>query len=190
VRGRRSTEAGTGVGDASRPATSPPLGAGKAETWEFDATEETPRPGALGAPPIVAVGIAAPASPTAAAELSAPAPPEKPEPAARPRSEPAAPTELAAPAERSAPIRVISMKDRTGPRPVVDEARPPLHVQLRAMAEVTGIPNTPNSLGRLAPPRDARQARWRRRRANLAWALVALALAAGIALAIWLIAGR
>jgi hypothetical protein len=45
-------------------------------------------------------------------------------------------------------------------------------------------------MGRLAPPRDPREARARRVRSNLWWAAVALALACVITLAIWWIAGR
>jgi len=100
------------------------------------------------------------------------------------------PTELVAPPERSEPIRVISMKDRAdASAPRNAPPRAPLHVQLRAMADVAGLRDTP-AFGNLAPPRDPRQARNRRRRANLAWAGVAVALACGISLAIWLIAGR
>ncbi|HMG52181.1 MAG TPA: hypothetical protein VK601_01840 [Kofleriaceae bacterium] len=100
------------------------------------------------------------------------------------------PTELVARPERSEPIRVFSMKDRTeAARPHSDEPRAPLHVQLRAMADVAGLRDTP-AFGHLAPPRDPRQARNRRRRANVAWAGVAVVLACGISLVIWLIAGR
>jgi hypothetical protein len=100
--------------------------------------------------------------------------------------EPGAPTELAPP-ERSEPIRVFSMKDRTAPQRRPDAQRPPLHVQLRSLAEVARRNDTP--VGRLAPPRDPRQARARRLRGNLGWACVALGLAAAISLAIWLAAG-
>jgi hypothetical protein len=104
--------------------------------------------------------------------------------------EQATPTAQMTRPERSEPLRVISMKDQaqaTAARAA--EPRVPLHVQLRTMAEVAGV-HEPAGLGRLAPPHDARQARIRRRRANLAWACVAVALAGGISLAIWLIAGR
>ena len=101
------------------------------------------------------------------------------------------PTELVARPERSEPIRVFSMKDQTeAARPHRDEPRAPLHVQLRAMADVAGLCEPQAGLGRLAPPRDPRQARQRRRRANVAWAGVAVVLACGISLVIWLIAGR
>lgn len=92
-------------------------------------------------------------------------------------------------AERSEPIRVISMKqvaaDRESTAP-----RAPLHVQLRSMAEIAGVHSPNKQLGRLAPPRDPRQVRARRRRADLAWAGLAIVLAAAISLAIWLLAGR
>jgi len=111
--------------------------------------------------------------------------------------EQATPTELTARPERSEPIavqpsepfRVISMKDQAEARAAA-EPRVPLHVQLRTMAEVAGMHESSAGLGHLAPPRDPRRVRQRHRRANLAWAAVAIALAGGIALAIWLIAGR
>jgi hypothetical protein len=95
--------------------------------------------------------------------------------------------------ERCEPIRVISMKDRadaSAPRNPPDQPRVPLHVQLRSLAEVAGLQDPPAGLGHLAPPRDPRQARKRRQRANVAWGCVALVLACGISLAIWLVAGR
>jgi hypothetical protein len=104
--------------------------------------------------------------------------------------EQATPTELTARPERSEPLRVISMKDPAeGAVQRTAAPRVPLHVQLRTMAEVAGV-HEPAGLGRLAPPHDPRHARMRRRRANLAWACLAVALAGGISLAIWLIAGR
>lgn len=96
------------------------------------------------------------------------------------------------PVEPGEPLRVISMKDQAdaGGPGAAAEPRVPLHVQLRTMAEVAGLHESAAGLGHLAPPHDPRRARDRRRRANLAWACVAIALAGGIALAIWLIAGR
>jgi len=92
--------------------------------------------------------------------------------------------------ERSEPIRVISMKDHEASKPRAEEPRVPLHVQLRSMAEVAGLHDAPVGLGNFAPPRDARQARARRLRANVVWACVAIGLACAISLAIWFIAGR
>jgi hypothetical protein len=138
----------------------------RTDTWELDATQVTPRPG------------------TAPIERST----TSFDP--RPPIEQGTPTELTARPERSEPIRMISMKDRATGRPPPSEPRVPLHVQLRSMAEVAGVHEPGCGLGRLAPPRDPRQARARRRRANLAWACVAIALACGITLAIWLVAGR
>jgi len=93
--------------------------------------------------------------------------------------------------ERSEPIRVISMKDHgEAPKPRSEDPRVPLHVQLRSMAEVAGLHDAPVGLGNLAPPRDPRQARARRLRANVVWAGVAIVLACAIALAIWFVAGR
>jgi hypothetical protein len=95
-------------------------------------------------------------------------------------------------AERSEPIRVISMKDRAeAQRRPTEEMQVPRQVQLRSLAEVSRRrADTPVGLGHLAPPRDPREVRARRMRANLWWACVALGLAAAIALAIWLVAGR
>ncbi|HEY0482975.1 MAG TPA: hypothetical protein VGD37_35880 [Kofleriaceae bacterium] len=141
------------------------------DTWELDATQVTPRPDAgAGAAPV---------------ERSTPTSVDP-----RPPIEQGTPTELIARPERSEPMRVISMKDRATGRPPPSEPRVPLHVQLRSMAEVAGVHEPACALGRLAPPRDPRQARARRRRANFAWACVAIALACGISLAIWLVAGR
>ena len=84
------------------------------------------------------------------------------------------------------------MKDRAGDKPRGDatpKLRIPLHVQLRSMAEVAGVHESPR-LGNLAPPHDPRRARARRLRGNLAWACVAIALASAISLAIWFLAGR
>jgi hypothetical protein len=98
---------------------------------------------------------------------------------------------VAAAAERSEPIRVFSMKDHTEVQQRrSEEHRVPLHVQLRSLAEVSGRNDTPVGLGRLAPPRDPRQARARRWRDNVVWACVAIVLATVIAVVVWLIAGR
>lgn len=91
--------------------------------------------------------------------------------------------------ERSEPIQMISMKNRAASEPRA-EPRVPLHVQLRSMADVAGTRTPAAGLGRLAPPRDALQARKRRQRDNVVWACVAIVLACGISLGIWLIAGR
>jgi hypothetical protein len=94
-------------------------------------------------------------------------------------------------AERSEPIRVISMKNRPDTDRPRDPERAPLQVKLRSMAEVAGRRNTPAAgLGHLAPPRDPREVRARRMRANVVWACVAIGLACAITLAIWLLAGR
>jgi hypothetical protein len=187
-RSRRSTQEGTGVFDPERRrallGTPPgavmtaPGAAPQGESWEL-VTEVTPRP--------IPVEQATPTR----LDTLVPVPPIP--------VEQATPTELTARPERSEPIaaippsgplRVISMKDQAegrAPR-VPAEPRVPLHVQLRTMAEAAGV-HEPGGLGRLAPPHDPRQARMRRRRANLAWACLAVALAGGISLAIRLIAG-
>jgi len=136
------------------------------ESFELDATEVTPMPG------------------HAQVEQATPThvDPARPEPG----------VPVAHGALRSEPIRVISMKDHAeAPKPRNDEQRVPLHVQLRSIAEVAGIHDTPaGGLGHLAPPRDPRQARARRRRDNALWGCVAIALACAIMLAVWLVAGR
>lgn len=172
MRPKRSTEGGTGVSETPRPGLgTPPAGAAVApssrggESWEA-ATEVAPLP---------AVQVT---------------PPEVSEAPSVPCVEQATPTEVTARAEPSEPIRMISMKDRTAAAPPRDEPRAPLHVQLRSLAQVSSMRTPPGGLGRLAPPLDPDQARRRRHRANAAWACLAIALACGISLAIWLVAGR
>jgi hypothetical protein len=195
-RSRRSTQEGTGVYDPERRRAllgTPPHGAAmtapgaaRGESWEL-VTDVAPRPVPVEQATPTRIDTPVPVPPAAVLAPLAGA------------AEQATPTELTARFERSEPIaaappseplRAISMKDRAEGRtraPV--EQRVPLHVQLRAIAEVAGV-HEAAGLGRLAPPHDPRQARSRRRRANLAWAGVAVALAAGISIAIWLIAGR
>jgi hypothetical protein len=154
--------------------------ASAAESWEYDATEVTPRPGAQAAADAVAQVVQSLEQPTPT-RIDTPVPIDQ-----------ATPTELMARPERSEPIRVISMKQRAESQPRGDATprpRVPLHVQLRSMAEVAGI-HEASDLGRLAPPHDPRRARARRRRDAVVWACVAIALASGIAFAIWLVAGR
>ncbi|HEU4735185.1 MAG TPA: hypothetical protein VFT22_45150 [Kofleriaceae bacterium] len=142
---------------------------GHTEPFELDVTEVTPMPGR-----------------TLEWET-----PTQIDPAPAPPDAPAVPKALARGAERSEPIRVISMKDQAEPRASRDgEPRVPLHVQLRSIAEVAGLHDQAADLGKLAPPRDPREARARRRRDDLIWVGAAVVLAGLITLAIWLIAGR
>jgi len=172
ARSRRPTQEGVGAASPERrrallgtpshgAVVSPPGAASQGESWEL-ITEVTPRP--------IPVEQATPTELTARPECS--------EPTAVPPGE---------------PLRVISMKAQAeagaARAALAGEPRVPLHVQLRTMAEVAGV-HASGGLGRLAPPRDPRQALLRRRRANLAWACIAVVLAGGISLAIWLIAGR
>jgi len=175
------------LGTPPRGAAMTAPGAAQGESWEL-VTEVVPRPVPVEQAPPMRIDTPVPAAPAAVRAPLAGA------------AEQATPTEVTARLERSEPIaavppgeplRVFSMKDQAAgamPRATA-EPRVPLHVQLRTMAEVAGV-HEPAGLGRLAPPRDPRQARMRRRRANFAWACLAVALAGGISLAIWLIAGR
>lgn len=192
VRSKRSTQEGTGVCNpeqrrallgtpprgAAMTAPGAPGAASRGESWEL-ATEVGPRP-----------VLRIPVEQETPTRIDTSGPAEAVVAALAGEAEQATPTELTARPERSEPVRVISMKHQAeaGPR-APEEPRVPLHVQLRAIAEAAGVHGTAG-LGRLAPPHDPRQARKRRRRANLAWAGVAVALAAGISIAIWLIAGR
>lgn len=88
-------------------------------------------------------------------------------------------------AARSEPIRVISMKEPS--EPVRMPERPPPKVKLRAIAELA---KPPPPQGRLAPPRDGREARARQQRKNVLWVLGGLVLAVAIAATVWLVAGR
>ncbi|HEY0990595.1 MAG TPA: hypothetical protein VGD80_26265 [Kofleriaceae bacterium] len=164
-RSRRSTQTGTGV----KPAGSPPA-----------ARAATPAPAAPGAhtdPFESAVTDVTPRPVLHAVEVPTPT-----------QVEPATPTEVTARAERSEPIRVFSMKDATEAPRQTDERRA-MQVQLRSFAEARRH-ETPVGLGHLAPPRDPRKARTRRLVDNLMWGCIAIMLACGIMLAIWLIAGR
>jgi hypothetical protein len=104
-------------------------------------------------------------------------------------ADPATPTEVTARAERSEPIRVISMKDASGPRKARTDERRVAQVQLRSIADARRN-DTPVDLGHLAPPRDPRKARNRRLIDNVIWGSVAIMLACAIMLAIWFVAGH
>jgi hypothetical protein len=111
-------------------------------------------------------------------------------PPSAPRSiEQATPTEITARAERSEPMRVISMKGASAPRKPRTDERRAVQVQLRSIAEARRH-DTPVGLGHLAPPRDPKKARQRRRIDNLIWGCVAIMLACAIMLAVWFVAGR
>jgi hypothetical protein len=152
------------------------------ESWEQDPTEVANRVTQPLGPAIEQL------TPTQVSSSAPPLPQLSPQTAV----DQATPTEVMARAERSEPIRVISKKQRTDDQARKEPTAPrvPLHVQLRSMAEVAGLQDPPSSLGHLAPPRDPRQARARRRLNNFVLGLVTVALAGGISLAIWLLAGR
>jgi len=92
--------------------------------------------------------------------------------------------------EVSTPIRAISMKT-----PGTGDAReradtPPRaipQVQLRSMADVSKS-GPAQSLGYLAPPRDHREVRARRRSELVIWGSICVMLACAVALGIWFLA--
>lgn len=96
------------------------------------------------------------------------------------------PTEVDEPP--SAPVRAISMKTPGAiPKPV--KPRPeakPHQVQLRPL----GRADTPQNLGRIAPPRDPREVRARRMRDLVIWGCVVVMLASVVMLAVWFLARR
>lgn len=90
------------------------------------------------------------------------------------------------PGPRSEPIQVVSMKT-----PDIEESqkvpRQMPEVRLRAMSEVR--PQTPpRGMGYLAPPRDPKEARSRRRRDAVIWGSVAIIVASVVMLAVWFLA--
>ena len=88
----------------------------------------------------------------------------------------------------SQPLRVISRKSpdaNTGPVPRAPIMPHP--VTLRPLSEVRlAAPVVP--MGHLAPPRDRREARSRRVRANLWWSVAAVMVAAIVGLIVWVLA--
>jgi hypothetical protein len=103
--------------------------------------------------------------------------------------------------EARPPIRAISMKTPADPQmraismktPGDPNAEPPKklerempHIQLRAMSEMSRA--NQQLLGNLAPPYDPAQARARTVRDYVMWGSLAVALAAVIALVVWVVA--
>jgi hypothetical protein len=94
--------------------------------------------------------------------------------------------------EASTPLRVKSMKTpgqvSSGEIPLPpDVVRPQHQVKLRAISEVAS--KTPQlALGYLAPPRDPKEVRSRRRGELVMWGSVAVIIACVIALGIWFLA--
>jgi hypothetical protein len=112
--------------------------------------------------------------------------------AERPASAGGASYEMIATAERSEPIRVISMK---APAEASEERRPVQQHQprLRRLSEVSPqrqrAATPPGGLGYLAPPRDPREVRTRRRREYLIWGSAVVILAVAVMLGVWFLAG-
>ena len=92
-----------------------------------------------------------------------------------------------APGPQSEPFRAVSMKT---PAEVEDkQARPVREVRMRPMAEVRQQQQTPpQGMGFLAPPRDPKEARSRRRIDYIIWGSVAVIVAAVVMLAVWFLA--
>lgn len=89
------------------------------------------------------------------------------------------------------PFRAISMKTPGHEPPPADQGTPDLRkAKLRAISEVSPIPQTPRNLGYLAPPRNAAEVRARRVRDYVIWGSIAVMLACAIALAVWFLARR
>jgi hypothetical protein len=86
----------------------------------------------------------------------------------------------------SEPIRVVSMKTPADVDADKPTKRPLPEVRLRAIADVHKTP--PHGMGRLAPPRDPKEARSRRVRDNVIWGSVAVIVAAVVMLAVWFLA--
>lgn len=94
-----------------------------------------------------------------------------------------------APGPRSEPIHVMSMKT---PAPADEDRqqRAVPEVRMRPLAEVRHAQNQtpPQGMGFLAPPRDPREARSRRRVDYIIWGSVAVIVAAVVMLAVWFLA--
>jgi hypothetical protein len=94
--------------------------------------------------------------------------------------------------EVATPVKAISMKTPGDMRERVDTpARAIPQVKLRSMDEVRAEraqSPPPQTLGYLAPPRDAAEVRSRRRSEVVVWASVCVILACAVALGIWFLA--
>lgn len=168
---------------------------GRAESFEGDATDVNPRqgPGAAEQPTPTAVDPHAPLPPSrpgparhalSTAGVTGPAAALRPGVAEVPgRGDPAG--------DASEPVQVISMMDRVGKPRRPAAPRVPLHVQLRSLGEAARSQDTPaRGLGYLAPPRDHDRMPERRLGGIVVRVCAAVGLAAVIAVAIWLVAGR
>lgn len=94
-----------------------------------------------------------------------------------------------APGPRSEPIRVVSMKTPAGHDTDRQQRQMP-EVRMRGMAEVRQNQSRtpPNGMGFLAPPRDPKEARSRRRNDYIIWGSAAVIVAAVVMLAVWFLA--
>jgi hypothetical protein len=101
----------------------------------------------------------------------------------------ATPTEITA--NRSEPIRVVSMKTPGEVMPDMQHPTPQVpKPKLRALSEVSQSHPKHASLGRLAPPRDAKEVRGRRVRDGLIWGSLVIIVGCVVMLAVWFLARR
>ena len=117
----------------------------------------------------------------------------EPGPASPPGSDGDASPAMPAPEVRSEPIRVISMK-ASGEADAPEERQVKQHQpRLRQLSEVSPqrhrVATPPGGLGYLAPPRDPREVRTRRRRELVIWGSVAVIIAGAVTLGVWFLAG-
>ena len=88
--------------------------------------------------------------------------------------------------EPATPIKAISMKTPGATATPDIDTRPRPKVKLRAISEVTPLPEAqPKNLGYLAPPRDPHEAKQRRLRDYVVVASLSVIVASVIALIIW-----
>lgn len=120
-----------------------------------------------------------------------PRPPELPAASAAPAPAPARQFVRAQSHAQSPAHGVVAVSKKTpGTRRAADVEGPAVpRVKLRAMSEVASGPHAaPQQLGYLAPPRDPREARSRRRGDLVVWGSVCVMIACAIALGIWFLA--
>lgn len=140
---------------------------------------------AAAASPVQGLPLAAPASAPIVRPDSAPLAPPLGAPPLTPRP-PILPLQ---PAPNSEPIRVMSMKAPPAAEAEKQAPRQVPEVRMRGIAEVRNQRQTPpQGMGFLAPPRDPKEARSRRRADYIIWGSVVVIVAAVVMLAVWFLA--